>query len=194
MSDGPTYAYLRVSTFDQDHGVDAQKAAIGRVVDVDEWIEERASGKDMTGRPLFQDLLERACAEGATIVVSKLDRLGRSVVDVLNVFEQVHKCGGGIKVLDMGIDTTTPAGKLMLTILAGFAEFERQMISLRTKEGLAAARDKGVRLGAPSKLTEEDKRAIITKRVLGVPADTIAAEFGVSTRTVYRVSNWDARP
>lgn len=186
MSDGPTYGYLRVSTFEQDHGVDAQKSAIGKTVDVDEWFEERASGKDIGGRPVFQELLDRACAEGATIVVSKLDRLGRSVVDVLNVFEQVHKCGGGIKVLDMGIDTTTPAGKLMLTILAGFAEFERQMISLRTKEGLAAARDKGVQLGRPRTV---DRAGIFNWLFLGSSVADTAKHFGVSERTVYRIKS-----
>lgn len=143
------YGYLRVSTEDQNLGVDAQKTAIERQVVIDEWFEEHASGKDMTGRPVFTDLLDRACQEQACLVVSKLDRLGRSVVDVLGVFKRVKDCGASIKVLDMGIDTNTPAGKLMLTILAGFAEFEREMISQRTKDALAAAKAKGTVLGRP---------------------------------------------
>lgn len=178
------YGYLRVSTFDQDHGVDAQKAAIEKVVDIDEWIEERASGKDIDGRPEFQELLERVCNEGATLVVSKLDRLGRSVIDVLNTFEQVQQCGAKIKVLDMGIDTTTPVGELMLTILAGFAQFERRMIGERTKAGLAAARAKGVKLGRP---TTVDTEGILNWLFLGTSVKNTAEHFGVSERTVYRI-------
>ena len=143
------YAYLRVSTDDQDHGVDAQRAAISKVVQVDEWFEERASGKSLDGRPVLVNLLDRVCDEKATLVVGKLDRLGRSVVDVLNVFERLQECGASIKVLDMGIDTSTPAGEMMLTVLAAFAQFERRMISQRTKDGLAAAKAKGVKLGRP---------------------------------------------
>lgn len=181
------YGYLRVSTDLQDHGVDAQKAAISREVHVDEWFEEHASGKNMTGRPVFTDLLNRVCEEQACLVVSKLDRLGRSVVDVLNVFEQVKECGAKIKVLDMGIDTGTPTGELMLTILAGFAQFERRMISQRTKDALAAAREKGVQLGPPPKLSQHDMDSIRTAKIMGKSPVELAAQYGVSTRTIYRI-------
>lgn len=178
------YGYLRVSTEDQQHGPDAQKTAIQRQVVVDEWFEEHASGKNMTDRPVFTDLLDRVCQEQACLVVSKLDRLGRSVIDVLGVFERVAQCGASIKVLDMGIDTTTPAGKLMLTILAGFAEFEREMISQRTKDALAAARNKGVQLGRKSKL---DYTGIRQAGRNGYSIEETAKMFGCSTRTVYRI-------
>lgn len=145
-----THAYLRVSTDLQEHGKDAQRATIlSKGIPIDVWHEEDASGKDIEGRPVFQDTLDAVCREQGVLVVAKLDRMGRSVVDVLNVFERLHQCGASIKVLDMGIDTTTPMGKLMLTIFAGFAEFERSIISQRTKDGLAAAREKGVQLGRP---------------------------------------------
>lgn len=181
------YGYLRVSTDDQQYGPDAQKAAISREVQIDEWFVEHASGKNLTGRPKFTALLDRACQEQACIVVSKLDRLGRSVVDVLNVFEQVKNCGAKIKVLDLGIDTSTPTGEMMLTILAAFAQFERRMISQRTKDALAAAQAKGVKLGAPKKLSEKDMEDIRVKRMFSVPPADIATEYGISTRTVYRI-------
>lgn len=181
-----TYAYLRVSTEDQDHGVVAQRTAIDRQVNVDEWFEEKASGKNMTDRPVFQALLERVCEEGATLVVAKLDRLGRSVVDVLNVFETVKNCDASIKVIDMGIDTSTPAGKLMLTVLAGFAEFERAMISQRTKEGLAAARASGVELGRPATYDSDRIRTLL--KMPGMSTADVADVVGCSIRTVQRIA------
>lgn len=187
--DAPVYGYLRVSTYDQDHGVDAQKSAIERTVDVDAWFEERASGKDLDGRPVFTELLDKVCNEGATLVVSKLDRLGRSVIDILGVFEQVQLCGAKIRILDMGIDTTTPAGEMILTVMAAFAQFERRMIGERTKAGLAAARAKGVKLGRPA---NDYTHALITDLLLDnnrlmLSVKDIAKEAGVSVRTVQRI-------
>lgn len=180
-----TYAYLRVSTEEQDHGNDAQRATISRTTHVDEWFEERASGKDLAGRPVFRDLLDRVCEDQALLVVAKLDRLGRSVIDVLSTFERLHQCGASIKVIDMGIDTTTPAGKMMLTVLAAFGEFERDMISQRTKEGLAAAAAKGIRLGRPDKY---DRKAIANWLFLGTSVKNTAKHFGCSVRTVQRIA------
>lgn len=179
-----TYAYLRVSTDDQDHGIDAQRSTIDKAVDVDEWYEERASGKNLTGRPVFNDLLDKVCENQGTLVVAKLDRLGRSVVDVLNVFDRLKQCGASIKVLDMGIDTSTAAGEMMLTVLAAFAQFERRMISQRTKDGLAAARDKGVRLGRPA---EVDRVEVLKSLNQGHQVDAIAKRLGCSVRTVQRI-------
>lgn len=178
-----TYAYLRVSTDIQEHGQDAQRAAISKAVDVDEWFYEEASGKDTKGRPVFTALLDRVCQEQACLVVSKLDRLGRSVTDVLQMFERVHSCGASIKVLDMGIDTTTPVGKLMLTILAGFAEFEREMIRQRTREGLAAAKEKGVTLGRPKTWNDQ---VIMAHVSMGWTDEEVAEHVGCSARTVAR--------
>lgn len=178
-----TYAYLRVSTDLQDHGVDAQRAAISKAVEVDEWFEERASGKDTKGRPVFTELINRICAEQGTLVVSKLDRLGRSTLDVLSVFARVHECGGNIKVLDLGLDTSTPMGKFMLTVLLGFAELEREMIRQRTRDGLAAAKAKGVTLGRPK--TWEDQ-VIMAHVSMGWTDEEVAEHVGCSARTVAR--------
>ena len=180
------YAYLRVSTEEQDHGVEAQRASILSQVTPDDWFEERASGKDLDGRPILRDLLDLVCDEEAMLVVAKLDRVGRSVVDVLQIFERVHQCGASIKVIDMGIDTSTPAGKMMLTMLAAFAEFERAMISQRTKEGLAAARASGVRLGRPVGVPTDAIRANLAE---GVSVRATADYFNCSVRTVQRIKS-----
>jgi putative DNA-invertase from lambdoid prophage Rac len=182
-----TYAYLRVSTSDQDHGVDAQRAAILKGVgEVDEWFEERASGKDTKGRPVFTELIDRICAERATLVVSKLDRLGRSTLDVLGVFERVADCGANIRVLDMGLDTSTPMGKFMLTVLLGFAELEREMIRQRTKDGLAAARDKGVKLGRPQSINRAEVFGLLDA---GYTYSQVAQHLDCSVRTVARIAS-----
>lgn len=179
-----TYAYLRVSTEDQDHGVDAQRAAIDRVLKIDEWFEERASGKSMDGRPVLTALVDRVCDEKATLVVSKLDRLSRSVLDVLTIHERLKVCGASIKMLDMGIDTSTPVGEMMLTTIAGFAQYERRMIGERTKAGLAAARDKGVQLGRPRLI---DRRPVLDMLDSGEAVERIAVLTGCSVRTVQRI-------
>lgn len=177
------YGYIRVSTDVQEHGPAAQKAAISKQVHIDEWFEEHASGKNITDRPVLTALLEKVCQEQACLVVSKLDRLGRSVVDVLNTLEQIKECGAQIKLLDVGIDTSTPVGEMMLTMLAAFAQFERRMISQRTKDALAAARDKGVQLGRPTKAPYQE---MANRMWAGDNVAQIAADYGVSERTVYR--------
>jgi DNA invertase Pin-like site-specific DNA recombinase len=181
------YAYLRVSTEEQDHGVEAQRASILSQVTPDDWFEERASGKDLDGRPILRDLLDLVCDEEAMLVVAKLDRVGRSVVDVLQIFERVHQCGASIKVIDMGIDTSTPAGKMMLTMLAAFAEFERAMISQRTKEGLAAARASGVQLGRPVGYGHAVAEDLLSDPRINLSVQQIAEEAGISVRTVQRI-------
>ena len=180
-----TIGYLRVSTEDQDHGVDAQRAAIERHVQPDEWREERASGKNLTDRPVLQSVLDEVCATQGLLVVAKLDRIGRSVVDVLQIFARLHECGASVRVIDMGIDTTTPSGKMMLTVLAAFAEFEREMISQRTREGLEAARASGVRLGRPPTVDHERIAQMLTED--RYTDAEIARRVGCSVRTVQRV-------
>lgn len=177
------YGYLRVSTDLQDHGVDAQKATIIKQVHIDEWKVEHASGKNVTDRPVLTELLDQVCQEKACLVVSKLDRLGRSVIDVLNILERIKECGAQVKLLDLGMDTSTPAGEMMLTVLAAFAQFERRMISQRTKDALAAAREKGVRLGRPTKASYPE---MANRMWAGDNVAQIAADYGVSERTVYR--------
>lgn len=178
------YGYIRVSTDMQEHGPAAQKAAILKQVHIDEWFEEHASGKNVTDRPVLTDLLDKVCQEKACLVVSKLDRLGRSVIDVLNILERIKECGAQVKLLDLGMDTTTPAGEMMLTVMAAFAQFERRMISQRTKDALAAAQAKGVVLGRPRTV---DRLNVTELLASGATPPEIAAHLGCSTRTVQRI-------
>ncbi|MBH0053775.1 recombinase family protein [Salinibacterium sp. SWN139] len=148
--------YLRVSTADQEYGIGAQRAAISleatrRGWDVI-WLEDSGRSGKSLDRPAVREAL-RILKRGDAIalVVSKLDRLTRSVHDFSGILTTASNEGWGLIMLDLGVDTTNPAGKLVANVVAAVAEWERDMIALRTREGLAAAKAKGVRLGAPSR-------------------------------------------
>ena len=142
-----TYGYLRTSTADQIYGIEAQRTEILASYRDAVFFEEHASGKAGSNRPQFEAVLSRVCQEKAVLVVSRLDRLGRSTVEVLKTLERVTGCGGHIVVLQMGVDTRTTTGKLVLTVLAGVAEMERSFIQERVTAGLAQARAAGKVLG-----------------------------------------------
>jgi len=109
-----------------------------------------------------------ALREGDTLVVTRLDRLARSTRDLLNVLDEIAKRGAGFKSLaDTWADTTTAHGRLMLTILGGLAEFERELIRARTGEGRTRAKAAGVHMGRPSKLTPHQQREAIARRDAG---------------------------
>lgn len=175
------YGYLRTSTEDQIHGIEAQRTVLGEY-SVDEWVVEHASGKSIDGRPAFTALLARV-AEGDTIVVTKLDRLARSVVDALTIFDQVGKVGCALIIHDLKVDTSTPTGRFMLTMLSAVAELERGFIADRTKAGLQAARESGVRLGRKPTVSHDQ---IVEMHNNGMSRGEIALSLAVSVRTVSR--------
>lgn len=140
------FGYLRTSTTDQIHGIEAQRTTILAKYPDAEFFVEHASGKSVKKRPVFESLLRRVCDEHAKLVVSKLDRLGRSTKDVLQSVERITACGGSLDIMNLG-DTSTPMGRFMLTVMAAFGEMERNLISERTREGLNAARQAGSVLG-----------------------------------------------
>lgn len=143
------HAYLRTSTTDQTNGIEAQRLAItSRFSDVVEHVEH-ASGKNLSGRPVFTTLIE-SLADGDTLVVAKLDRFARSVADAVETARLLMGKGVRLVVLDLDMDFSTPIGKLVFSVLASVAEFERDMISQRTKDGLAAVKANGTQLGRPS--------------------------------------------
>ena len=116
--------------------------------------------------------------------VTRLDRLARSTRDLLNMLDTIAKAGAGFRSLgDTWADTTTAHGRLMLTVLGGLAEFERELIRVRTHDGRERAKAKGVKLGRKPKLTERQKREAIKRRDSG---DETFAEIGRS----YNVSGW----
>ncbi|MGN7157975.1 recombinase family protein [Dietzia cercidiphylli] len=181
--------YGRVSTRDQhpEAQLDALSAAGCEKIFVD-----HASGK-LSRRPQLDRALEVACRPGDLLVVTKLDRLGRSLEHLMELAKELEAAGVGLVVLDQGIDTSTPVGRMFFHILGAIAEFEHALLSERTRDGLAAARARGRTGGRPAAL---GPRQLALARQMydstddeGVPLHTvaeIAAEFGVARSTIYR--------
>ena len=127
-------------------------------------------------------------APGDVLMVTRLDRLARSTRDLLNVLDTIAKAGAGFKSLaDTWADTTTPHGRLMLTVLGGLAEFERELIKARTGEGRKRAKAAGVHMGRPSKLTPHQQREALARREAGEALTDIGRTFGVSHTTISRL-------
>jgi DNA invertase Pin-like site-specific DNA recombinase len=122
------------------------------------------------------------------LVVTRLDRLGRSTRDLLNILTAIAGKGAAFRSLADGwADTTAPHGRLMLTVLGGLAEFERELIRMRTGEGRARARARGVKLGRKPKLTLHQQREATRRREEGEPVRKIARTYKVSHSTISRV-------
>lgn len=181
------YGYGRVSTIVQDTAL--QEDAFKRA-EVDQVITEKWSS--VGTRPKLQQLLARL-GPGDELVVYKLDRLGRSLQDLLAVLDRINAAGAAFRSLTEPIDTRTPAGKLMYSMLGAVAEFERTLIRERAVAGQIAAYRRGVRWGGETKrLSAEDERELALlkrdySRVFTVPM--LADMFGVSHATVWR-SYW----
>lgn len=178
--------YVRVSTDQQGDsgaGLAAQEERIQaecahRGWELREVYTDVASGKSLSRRPRL-DAAMVALAEGRadTLVVSKLDRLSRSVVDFGSLMERARREGWNLVVIDLGIDLTTPAGEMVATIMASLAQWERRIISERTRDALAQKRASGVKLGRPLNLSAETEGAILTLRRAGVGYRAIASEL-----------------
>jgi DNA invertase Pin-like site-specific DNA recombinase len=178
------YGYARVSTDGQS--VDAQvhelaKAGCTKV------FREVASGAK-TDRPQ----LRRAMAKlgpGDVLLVTRLDRLARSTRDLLNTLAAITERKAGFRSLgDVWADTTTAHGRLMLTVLGGLAEFERELIRARTSEGRTRAKARGVRLGRKPKLTLHQQREAIKRRESGEAIREIARSYNVHNSTISRLA------
>jgi DNA invertase Pin-like site-specific DNA recombinase len=173
------YGYARVSTDGQS--VDAQIAAL-TAAGAEKVFPEVASGAK-TDRAQLRRMLDQLDA-GDVLMVTRLDRLARSTRDLLNTLATIAGKEAGFRSLgDTWADTTTPHGRLMLTVLGGLAEFERELIRARTGEGRARAKARGVKLGRRPKLTAHQKRETLARRERG---DETHAEIGRS----YNVSGW----
>jgi DNA invertase Pin-like site-specific DNA recombinase len=161
--------YVRVSTDEQGKsgaGLEAQRTAIvaeckRRGWELIEVIEDAGfSAKDLK-RPGVQEALRALkSGEAGALVVAKLDRLSRSMVDFAGVMAQAQKQGWALVALDCAVDTTTPAGEAMAHVLATFAQFERRLISQRTREALAVKKAQGVRLGRPRAMPAKLRKRI----------------------------------
>ena len=179
-SKGYRLGYARVSTLEQDPALqhDALRAA-----GVERIFTDQASGA-LTERPQLTALLEQL-RPGDTLVVWRLDRLGRSTSHLIQTVTALEERGIGFASLTEAIDTTTPAGRLLFGVLASLAAFERDLIRERTMAGLAAARARGKVGGRPTSMTA-DKLAVATRMLTeGRSKATIAATIGVSRATLY---------
>ena len=181
--------YMRVSKADGSQTTNLQRdALISAGVASDYLYEDKASGK-LDARPGLEAAL-KALREDDTLVVWKLDRLGRDLRHLVNTVHDLAKRGVGFKVLSghgASIDTTTSAGKLVFGIFAALAEFERELISERTKAGLAAARARGRAGGAPYKMTAAKLR--LAMAAMGQPETKVGElcrELGIIRQTMYR--------
>jgi DNA invertase Pin-like site-specific DNA recombinase len=176
--------YARVSTDDQNLALqlDALRAAGCETIH-----EDKASGV-LNGRKGLADALKR-CAGGDVLVVWKLDRLARSLHDLVVIAEDLKGRGVGLKILTgegAAVDTTHPQGRMIFGILAVMAEFERELMSERTVAGMAAARNRGVRVGRPPKLTEFQRREAASMLDDGKARSDIAALLNVHVGTLRR--------
>ncbi|BCG64634.1 MAG: hypothetical protein methR_P2423 [Methyloprofundus sp.] len=174
--------YARVSTSSQDTSlqIDALKAAGCETI-----YEEKASGS-RKDRPELEQCL-KSLRKADTLVVWKLDRLGRSLQHLLEVINDLENKGIGFTSLTESIDTTTSTGKLVFNIFGSLAEFERSLIQDRVNAGLEAARKKGRIGGRPSALNEKQKEMAITMFNGGALKSDIAKNFNVSRQTIYTV-------
>lgn len=176
--------YGRVSTRDQ-HPESQHDRLTEAGCDEGHLYIDKASGK-LASRPEW-DRCRDYLREGDTLVITKLDRLGRSVKNLTEIAEWLNDHKVGLRVLDQGIDTTTPAGLMFFHILAAIAQFEHSLIVERTKDGLAAARARGRNGGSEPKLKPQQKRRV---RELydaqNMTVTEIGQTFGVSRQTIYR--------
>jgi DNA invertase Pin-like site-specific DNA recombinase len=185
-ADAPVRAigYLRVSTDEQVEsgaGLDAQRGALVERGRREGWTvcltaDEGLSGKTVTGRPALLDALDALDrGEADVLVAAKLDRVSRSTADFANLLDRARRHGWRLVLLDLGVDTSTDAGRFVARTIANAAEYERDLIGSRTRDGMAAKRAQGVRLGRPSQLPAELVERIVRDHEAGESMRRIAA-------------------
>jgi len=184
-----TFAYGRVSTSEQS--ADNQRLEIETAGHkIDYWFADTISGKTSASqRPQFSALLGQI-RDGETLVVAKLDRLGRDAQDVGATVKLLASRKIAVIVLQLGkLDLTSPAGKLMLTMLAAVAEMERDLLVERTQAGLTRAKSEGKTLGRPSKTTPEQRAEINAQYAAGESVSALARHYSVSRASILSVVN-----
>jgi DNA invertase Pin-like site-specific DNA recombinase len=180
---GMVFGYSRVSTTDQDQAL--QEDALTKA-GVDQIFTDTASGAK-TSRPALDELLSKL-RPGDTVVVWRLDRLGRSLRHLIDVFSDLESKGVAIRSLTESLDTSTPGGRLIFHVFGALAEFERDLIRERTNAGLVAARARGRTGGRPSVWTPEKLQAAQDLLAQGTDIATVSRILGVSRASIYRMS------
>jgi DNA invertase Pin-like site-specific DNA recombinase len=174
--------YARTSTVEQVAGFEAQDRDL-RAAGCEKVFSEQVSS--VATRPLLEAALDFVRA-GDTFVVTKIDRLARSVTDLLAIVKRIEAKGAALRILAIGLDTSTPSGRLMLNVFGSIAQFERETMLERQREGIAKAKGEGRYKGRkPTARAKADE--IRRLAVGGATRESIAAELGVGVRSVYRV-------
>jgi DNA invertase Pin-like site-specific DNA recombinase len=177
------FGYARVSTDGQS--LDAQLAQLKRAR-CTKVFREKVTGA-RADRSQLKRLLQNV-ERGDIVVVTRLDRLAQSTRDLLNILGGIAEKGAGFRSLgDAWADTTTPHGRLMLTVLGGLAEFERELIRARTGEGRVRAKARGVKMGRKPKLTPHQRQEALARREAGEALTEIARTYNVSHSTISRL-------
>lgn len=188
-------AYLRVSTDEQARsglGLDAQRLAVSEAAKyrqweiVSEYVEEGRSGKSMK-RPVLREALDALDrGEADVLVVSKLDRLSRSVLNFAQIAERAKRGGWSLVALDVDVDTSSPSGELLVNVIAAMAQWEARMIGERTSAALQAKKARGARLGRPVLVSDQARNLIRKERAAGRSLQAVANllnEKGIPTPT-----------
>lgn len=175
--------YARTSTLDQKASIEAQERDL-RAIGCEKVYREQVSSVDVVRREELARTLDDLRA-GDVLVVTKLDRLARSVAHLLDITKALTNKGASLRILGMGIDTSTPTGKLMLTVLGGIAEFEREVMLERQREGIEKARREGKYKGRkPTAMAKADE--VRTLKAEGIGATEIAKRLNIGRASVYR--------
>ena len=192
--------YVRVSTAEQADsgaGLAAQRTAIESEAERRGWQlvglyeDAGASGKSMSGRPGLAAALHAVeTGEAEALVVAKLDRLSRSLLDFAGLMERARGKGWSLVALDLGVDTSTPSGEMMASVLATFAQFERRLIGQRTKDALAVKKANGVRLGRPREIPPSVIARIHELRSVGLSVAGIARRLNEEGIASPRGGRW----
>ena len=175
-------AYCRVSTGEQS--LEVQEQIVSKY-GADRVFAEKVSGTTQD-RPKLKECLAYV-REGDVLVVTKIDRLARSVSHLHTIYDDLEKRGVGFVVIQQNIDTTTKEGRLMFSILGSLAQFENELRKERCEEGRQAALSRGVRFGAPKKLRTNQVEEMREKRKAGVLIKDLMREYGLSKASVYRL-------
>lgn len=194
-------AYCRVSTSEQGehgHSLDDQETVLRGLAMARGWdvivVREVGSGKTVSARPLLVEALQSLdSGEAHVLMAVRLDRLSRSVADFTTLMDRAERRGWDLQVVDLGLDTSTASGRLVAQVLAATAEHERRLIGERTKEGLRAARSKGIRLGRPEVLSSEVREGIVSAHREGKSLRAIAEDLNArEVPTAHGGSKWHA--
>ena len=180
----PVFGYARVSSQDQDLSAqEAELVAAGAV----KVYREKVSGAKANRAELLK--VVNKLEPGDVLLVTRLDRLARSTRDLLNLLATISERGASFRSLrDTWADTTNAHGRLIITVLAGLAEFERELIRSRCGEGMARAKDRGVRFGRPRKMTPHQRQEARARLEAGEIQSDIARSYNVDATTIGRLA------